>query len=98
MIFTKYQDIIEKISVKQKLHFFTKKNLPKYIFNGRKPGREGGEMVPVKRSFTTFNGGKSLIPGRIILQILTMRNSFQDLPPSSKNSNRLCNSRFRITP
>ena len=27
---------------------------------------------------------KTLIPGRIILQFLTMRNSFQDLPPSSK--------------
>ena len=27
---------------------------------------------------------KSLIPGRIILQILTMRNSIQDFPPSSE--------------
>ena len=45
--------------------------------------RERG-MVQVKRSFNTFNGGKNLIPGRIILQFLTMRNSFQDLPPSRK--------------
>ena len=27
---------------------------------------------------------RTLIPGRIILQVLTMRNSFHDLPPSSK--------------
>ena len=51
----------------------------------REREREWGGLVPVERSFNTFNGGKkSLIPGRIILQILTMRNSIQDLPPSSK--------------
>ena len=33
---------------------------------------EGGVLVPVKRSVSTFNEEKSLILGRIILHILTM--------------------------
>ena len=42
MIFTKYQDIIEKYQLNKKLHFFTEKKLPKYIFNGRKLGEGDG--------------------------------------------------------
>ena len=53
------------------------------MFNGRKLGERGGVLVPVKRSVSTFNEEKKLIPGRIILHILTMKNSCQDLPPSA---------------
>lgn len=61
MIFTKYQDIIEKIQLNKKLQFLTEKKLPKYIFNGRKLG-ERGRVARVKRSFNTFNGGENTNP------------------------------------
>ena len=84
MIFTKYQDIIEKYQLNKKLHFFTEKNLPKYIFNG-----EWGRVVQVKRSFNKFNGGKNPNPWAYNIAVFNNEKFFSRFAAIQKNK-RLC--------